>query len=281
MTRHDLRVTGATRRLDKAISLDLSRRRIKQLIEAGHVFVNGKRSRVGSRNVVEGARIVLHDVDPIQQQPIDVLFEDERIVVVNKSPGDHLNETETSPINSLSERLDAFVVHRLDRETSGVVVLAKTKNVASALSAAFAERRVQKKYVALAEGEVVEGTIDRPIATDPRRPRARRVHPSGKASKTVVTPISTVDGVTLLQAEPLTGRTHQIRVHLAHTGSPLLGDVLYGGPKSVRFGQEVRAINRVMLHSRSLVLPLMNEETRFEAPLPTDLADLADLADLM
>lgn len=253
---------------------DLAAGEAASLIARGAVFVDGKRARDGGLLVRVGARLVVHRDERAPSAapslaPLVVLFEDADLIVLDKAPGDHLNETETSARPALVERIPgSFVVHRLDRETSGVVALAKHAGAAERLSAAFRERRVEKRYLAIVEGGLADGELTDAIGMDRRRPRARRVRSDGQPAHTTVRTVGRTGGISAVEAAPHTGRTHQIRVHLAHHGAPLLGDRLYGGPMVVRVGEAVIEVPRVLLHARRLVLPGW---PAFEAPLPADL----------
>ncbi|MCK6548295.1 RluA family pseudouridine synthase [Myxococcota bacterium] len=257
------------------------------LVADGRVFVDGKRARDAATLVAEGTRLVVHvdDARPwaavsAAPPPLVVIYEDEDVVVIDKRAGELVNETETSSELSVVERLrdrDAFTVHRIDRETSGVVVLAKGRAMAEALSRCFEARETEKTYVAIVRGTVADGVIDAPIGPDRRRPRARAVVASGKPASTRVRTLGATDGLSSIEACPITGRTHQIRVHLAHAGAPIVGDVLYGGPHAVRIRGEIVTPGRVMLHARALVIPVRGARRRFEAPIPADLARFAAL----
>jgi 23S rRNA pseudouridine1911/1915/1917 synthase len=270
---------GASDRLDRLIAElvpEVSRRRAKKLIEEGAVFLDGKRCRVSSRVVQTGARIVVH-LEPAADgaKPYEILYEDERLIAVNKHAGVHVNETETSAVRSLVSHLSAMSVHRLDRDTSGVVVLAKDAEAAELLSAAFRERRAKKLYLAVTAGVPPEGMIDRPIGRDPKRPRARAVREDGKSAITRVRVLAASGDAALVAVEPHTGRTHQIRVHLSSVGAPIAGDLTYGGPPALRIGGEVVRPSRVLLHAFRLNVPLGEAVLRFEAPLPEDFRRLA------
>jgi 23S rRNA pseudouridine1911/1915/1917 synthase len=263
-----------------ALAIDLEQARA--IIASGSVFSSGKRAKRADAQLESGARIVVHlsDERTPERPPIVVLFEDEELIVIDKLPGDHVNETETSKDISIVERLrghakDLFVVHRLDKETSGVLVLAKGKASSDRLSEAFRSRAVDKRYLALVEGSIADGTISAPIAPDRRRPRARRVLRDGKPSETEVRTLSRVEGVSAIEAHPITGRTHQIRVHLSHRGAPILGDRLYGGPTAIRLGDETFSIERSLLHAARLTLPIAGGTRTFEAPVPPDMARFA------
>jgi 23S rRNA pseudouridine1911/1915/1917 synthase len=162
-------------------------------------------------------------------------------------------------------------VHRLDRETSGVVVLARTRPAAAALSAAFREGNARKTYLALCARapSPPEGRIAEPLAADPQRPGRRRVDPAGEPAATAYRTLRVgPGGEALVEAQPETGRTHQIRVHLAHLGAPLLGDARYGGPRRVL----ELAVPRVMLHALRLEVahPASGARLLLEAPVPED-----------
>jgi 23S rRNA pseudouridine1911/1915/1917 synthase len=269
-------------RLDRAIAAlvpSISRNAARALIAAGRVFVDGKRVQVASRTVRADVRIVLHlDVEPSSPRPeLRILFQDEDLLAIDKDPGQHVNETETSAELSLVEVVRAFapkavIVHRLDRGTSGVILLAKTAVAAAELSRAFREREVEKTYWAIAAGQVEDGEIDAPIGLDKRRPRARAVVASGQAAKTVVRTLSAAHGLSAIEARPITGRTHQIRVHLAHRGAPLVGDPLYGGPVVVRLQDALVRSDRVLLHARRLAITHRGRKLEIESPLPADMA---------
>ncbi len=275
-------VEGAAERLDKAIAAAIegvSRRRARGLIADGAVFVDGKRCRVASRSLSKGTRVVVHDRAEAPEAPpeIPILYEDDEIVVVDKPAGVHVNETETSPRRSLewilSER-NVLVVHRLDVDTTGALVFARTKSVAADLSRAFAEQRVAKVYFAVTEGAPSVEVVDAAIGPDRRRPRARAVNPRGKPSRTELEVVARAGEFAAVVARPQTGRTHQIRVHLAHAGTPIAGDILYGGHAAGHVGGAVVDFTRPLLHAARLTLPGPDGPRTFTAPLPADLAAL-------
>lgn len=251
------------------------------LIRSGGVFVAGKRCREPSERVEAGTRIVVHLAAPaaVEAHPPAILYEDEAIIVVDKAPGQHVNETETSAVVSLVERLEdknAYTVHRIDRETSGVVLLARSRAMADTLAREFRERRVKKTYLAIVKGSVPDQTIRAPIGKDRLRPRARAVTPDGKPAETVVRTLGRAGEVSAIEARPITGRTHQIRVHLAHQGAPIAGDLLYGGVAAVRAGGRVFTVERVMLHAMSLSIEVGGEERTFRAAIPEDMLRFQD-----
>ncbi len=174
-----------------------------------------------------------------------------------------------------------FVVHRLDRDTSGVLVFARAAEAHRELSMAFEAGQVKKQYLALVRGQMQAPLlIDAPLVAA-RRGRMRAAHAGdeAKAAQTRVRPVEVFASATLVEAEPLTGRTHQIRVHLLHAGYPLLVDPQYGQPKSASAhdlglaGDEL-VLSRTPLHARRLELPARGGEAArsIEAPMPTDLA---------
>lgn len=255
---------------------------VRALIESGGVFVAGKRCREHARMIEKGARIVVHlavlaSVD--SPPPLVVLYEDRRIIVIDKAPGQHVNETETSAVVSVVEALadkNAYTVHRIDRETSGVVLLAKSRATAEALSEEFRARRVKKIYLAIVRGRVADQTITAPIGKDRLRPRARAVVAGGKPAETALRTVGTAGEVSAIEARPVTGRTHQIRVHLSHAGAPIAGDRMYGGPSAVRIGDRVIAAERVMLHALSLTIGISGAERTFRAAIPEDMVRFQD-----
>ena len=279
MKRRDLVVPSQAglRRLARFIESSGLEVDAERLVRAGCVFVDGRRVREPEARLDPGARLVVHtQVPELGPPPIEVLFEDEDIIVLDKPAGWPVNESETSPRISMVEELQerapgAATVHRLDRDTSGVLLMARSPRARAELPGRFKDRLAYKRYLALAEGEVTAQTVDVSIGGDRRRRRARQVSAGGKSASTELRPLGSCGDVTAVQAEPFTGRTHQIRVHLAHIGAPILGDKLYGGPTAVRLGAEVLRPARVMLHAARLRLPLFAGERAFDAPIPEDM----------
>ena len=254
----------------------LPRREARRLLDAGLVFVDGRRVKVASKPVYPGQRVLLHDPEPTTESVAPViLHEDDDLLVVNKPVGFQVNESETTPRLSVWAALGGrslAMVHRLDRDTSGVLLFSKNVAATRALGEAFRERRVRKQYWAVVSGEVTSQTVDAAIGPDPKRPRARRIDPEGKSAQTRLVALGHEDGLTGLQAWPTTGRTHQIRLHVAHLGAPILGDLLYGGQAAARFRGEVVQAPRMLLHARALWVALGAQEFFFEAPPPDDFS---------
>lgn len=232
-------------RLDQAIAArhpDLSRRKARELIAADRVLVNDRPVRVASREVSDTDRITIADALP----ELSILRETADWVAIDKPSGMPTQPTRDRATRSLEELLriryrTIYLVHRIDTQTSGVVVFAKTKSAAARLSKLFASREIRKTYLAIIEGTIDEEiTIDSPI--------------DGKEALTVVRP----RGGPIVEAEILTGRMHQIRIHLASIGHPVVGDRRYGSKVSAP---------RMMLHAWTLEHA---EVGTLEAPPPAD-----------
>jgi 23S rRNA pseudouridine1911/1915/1917 synthase len=274
-------------RLDRFIASrgGISRGEARRALDVGGVFLDGRRCKVAGRAVRRGQKVVVNLEEggraASPTTPLDrarLLYADEDLAAVDKPALVPAQPTLTSDRGTLPEMVGALlgtpvtIVHRLDRETSGVTVLARTKAAAAGLSAAFREGTPEKTYLALCARPPVprEGRLDAPLGRDPARPGLRRVDPRGELAATLYRTLREGAGGALVEARPQTGRTHQIRVHLAHLGAPLLGDARYGGPRRVG---EV-AVPRVMLHAVRLEVthPVTGAALRFEAPVPEDFA---------
>ncbi|GAB4476652.1 MAG: RluA family pseudouridine synthase [Anaerolineae bacterium] len=281
-------------RLDKFLAAGLqgvSRTEIQRLIKEAQVLVNGREARPSYR--LEAGDVVCvalplrpDDVVRPQDIPLEVLYEDADLVAVNKPPGMVVHPAQGSREDTLVNAAlwrwpemaavggpdRAGVVHRLDKETSGVILLARTPAALAALQAQFKARTTTKQYLALVEGIPVSraGVIEAPIGRDPRQRKRMAVVHEGRPSVTRYDVIEVFDEHALLAVEPKTGRTHQIRVHLAWLGHPVVGDRVYG------FRRQRLKIGRMFLHAAALevVSPSTGERLRFEAPLPPDLADV-------
>jgi len=279
-------------RLDRFIAArgGVSRGLARRAIDAGGVFLDGRRCKVAGKllragyevtvNLEEGGRAPASDGALARER---LLFADEHLVAVDKPAGVPAQPTLTSDRGTLPVIVSALLgsevvlVHRLDRETSGVTVLARTKAAAAALSEAFRVGGPEKTYLALCARAPAPpaGRLEAAIGKDPRRAGLRRVAAGGDAAATRYRTLAVGEGTgtALVEARPETGRTHQLRVHLAHLGAPLLGDPKYGGPRMVG----PVSVPRVMLHARRLELahPVTGAPLAFEAPVPADLAEVA------
>ena len=241
-------------RLDQAIAArhpELSRRKARELIAAGRIFVNDRPLRVASREVSERDRITIAEELP----DLEILREMPEWVAVNKPAGMPSQPMRERKKRSLEELMRArygsiFLVHRIDTWTSGVMVFARTRSAAAELSTLFASRAVRKVYLAVVEGAIREPfTLDTPIA--------------GKEARTIVHPLRSLEGSTLIEAEILTGRTHQIRIHLQSVGHPVAGDRRYGGS---------RTAPRMLLHAWKLEHEYFGGTVT--APVPNDFPAL-------
>jgi RluA family pseudouridine synthase len=217
----------------------------------------------------------------------EVLYEDAQLLVIDKPAGQLVIPGRAGGEQSIRELLEAerrakvFVTHRLDRETSGVLVFAKTAEAHRLLSLAFEHGTVRKKYVALVRGRVAQDIVIDVALTAARKGKMRpvRAGESGKPSTTRVRVLETFDAMSLIEAEPLTGRTHQIRVHLLSVGHALVVDGQYGQPDELRSKSGEVVLKRTPLHAREIELP-KPFGLKIEAPFPPDLTRALELARL-
>lgn len=318
------KLEDAGRRLDQWLAAelapDLSRNRIKALIENGHVEINGTPAREPKRKTSPGdnAVLLLPPPEPAAPEPeaigLDILYEDDDLIVINKPPGLVVHPGAGNPAGTLVNALIHHcgsslsgiggvrrpgIVHRLDKETSGVMVVAKTDIAHRNLSTAFADHGrtgdLERAYAALVWGAPprTNGTVNAPLGrSGSDRTRRAVVGENRPDARHAVTNYSLLERygaepgkttASLLECRLETGRTHQIRVHMAHIGHPLVGDMVYGRafatkvnllPQSV--AEIVRAFPRQALHARLLAFrhPVNGELCRFEASMPADMATL-------
>jgi 23S rRNA pseudouridine1911/1915/1917 synthase len=287
LKRISLRVARADagERLDRYLAArgGITRGVARRAIDAGGVFIEGHRCKVASRKIWPDQEVVANLEESGRTAeavaPLDrarLLYADAEIAAVDKPPGIAAQATLTTDRGALPELVaqllggPALLVHRLDRETSGVTVFARTKEAAAALAEAFRRGVPEKTYLALCAKAPAppDGRTDVPLGRDPKRAGLRKVNPRGEPAATNYRTLRAGTAAALVEARPETGRTHQIRVHLAHLGAPLLGDPRYGGPRSVGGLR----IPRVMLHAARLALPhpITGAPMVFEAPPPAD-----------
>jgi 23S rRNA pseudouridine1911/1915/1917 synthase len=276
----------------------LSRSQIQRLIKAGHITA-GDRPIKTSALVTPGlaVRVVLpaaEPADPIAESlPIEILYDDADVVVINKPAGMVVHPAPGHPrgtlVNALLHHVSGLsgiggkerpgIVHRLDRGTSGVMVIAKHDRAHRDLSRQFRDRTVVKEYIALVWGRVATGqTLDQPIGRDPRdRRKMSSRAPRGRNAITTVLVVEVLGALSLVRLAIGTGRTHQIRVHLSEAGHAVVGDALYGGvrrrlPPALA---PVTRLERPFLHAAQVEFdhPADGRRLSFRAPLPDDLAD--------
>lgn len=286
-------------RLDKVVQErlpDFSRSRIEGLIKAGYVKVNGIAAIKAGQKVVELDAIAIElppPVPPIPQPediPLNVLFEDSDILILNKAPGmvvhpapGHASGTLVNALLHHCPDLAGIggvvrpgIVHRLDRDTSGLMVVAKTQPAMDGLAKAFATHKtVEKTYLALCHGRprLESGRIENMIGRHPvDRKRMAIVEKDGKLAITNYRVERVIGPISLIECRIETGRTHQIRVHMASLGCPVIGDSAYGKSALDKRLSPVPA--RQMLHAWRLLLwhPVTGEKLSFEAPVPADMA---------
>lgn len=308
-TVHELTVgPGETIRLDRFVSdhLELSRTRVQNLLSEGWITVDGRPGKK-SEAVAEGQRVRVR-VPPAQtvsmepeDLPLEIVYQDEHLVVVNKPAGmvvhpapGHRTGTMVNALlfhvrdlSGVGGRLRPGIVHRLDRDTSGLLVVAKSDAAHLALSEALKGRRIRRIYRALVWGHLRDETreIDAPIGRDPRDRKRMAVVDDGRSAVTRVRLAERWERADLLDVALKTGRTHQIRVHLSHIGHPVVGDATYGagwergmGGGNRRWAEELaRRVPRQFLHATALGFehPATGEHMRFHAELPEDLAHAA------
>jgi 23S rRNA pseudouridine1911/1915/1917 synthase len=280
----------------------LSRSQAKRLIEDGDVLVGGKTAR-GSHRLKPGETVSLRKPPPVPSEivpeeiPLDILYEDEAVLVVDKPPGMVVHPAAGNfrgtlvnvllfhcrSLSGIGGVMRPGIVHRLDKGTSGLMVVAKSDEAHRHLSEQFKNRQVSKHYTALVHGNLRldEGVIDAPVGRHPvERKRMSTASRRGKAALTRWTVLERFGAVTLMEAKIDTGRTHQIRVHLSSLGHPVVGDSVYGGSKRTvenpALRAELKRLTRQALHASrlSFLHPVTEEEMTFESPLPEDMAEV-------
>lgn len=277
----------------------VSRGAIQRLIEEGHIKVNGRPVKA-THAPKAGEQVEVHwpEARPAKAEPeeipLNLLFEDESLLVLNKPPGlvvhPAVGHEEHTLVNALLHHCQGKlsgiggvarpgIVHRLDKETSGCLVVAKTDESHLALSAQFSSRQVEKIYHAIVCGEVLRdhGDIRAAIARHPsHRKRMAVDDEAGRAARTSYRVLERLIGSTFVEAVLHTGRTHQIRVHFQHLGYPLVGDATYGQRQNTRLADLTGyTAPRQMLHAfqLSFIHPRTGQRMSFEAPQPADFLD--------
>ncbi len=271
-------------RLDVAVTAlipSLSRSSIQKLSKYGKLKVNNEPARPGHKLRLGDKLIIDYDEKENAKIPvidIPVIYEDDDVLVINKPLGllthsKGLFNPEATVATWLSNRVKtmegerAGIVHRLDRATSGVMIVAKNPEALSWLQKQFSTRKVKKTYIAVVNGEIDprEAIIDMPIQRNPQAPATFKVGANGKPSVTHYKTLESVRGYSLIELKPETGRTHQLRVHLAKLKHPIVGDILYNGEPA----------ERLYLHALNLELTLPSRERKiFNSPLPSSFKEI-------
>jgi 23S rRNA pseudouridine1911/1915/1917 synthase len=294
----------AGRRLDQALAAllpEYTRSQLQQWIEAGRVRVGGRQPR--KRDRLQGGERIEIELPPVastewlpQAIPLAIVHEDEEILVLDKPPGlvvhPGAGHREGTLLNALLAHAPALaglpragIVHRLDKDTSGLMVVAKTERARQSLVAQLAARTLTREYVAIVQGVMIAGgTIAAPIGRARTDRKRMAVTARGKAAVSHYRVLKKYRAHTLVQVRLESGRTHQIRVHMAHLGHPVVGDPVYGGRLKIPQGASdrlvmlLRSFKRQALHAVKLELvhPATGERLRYAASVPRDMAELME-----
>lgn len=282
-------------RLDKVVSnleQNMSRETIQRMIKTGKILVNGKQEKASFKTTV-GDLITLEEEIPEeielkpQEMPLDIIYEDEDMLVINKEKGIVVHPGNGNPDGTLANAVMAKckgslsgiggkirpgIVHRIDKDTSGLIIVAKNDTAHLNLSKQIQDRKVKKTYIALVRGVIKENeaTINMPIGRSSKDRKKMAITKDGKEAITHFKVLKRYNGFTLLEVKIETGRTHQIRVHLSEIGYPIVGDEVYSNGKNP-FG-----VKGQMLHAEKLELkhPRTGKDLTFEAPVPKYFEDI-------
>ncbi len=277
-----------------SVDTDITRTSAQRLIEDGNILVNGKNAKV-SYKIQENDKISVEIPKPKQIElkaqdiPIEIIYEDSDIIVVNKPKGMVVHPANGNPDGTLVNAIMAIckdslsgiggeirpgIVHRIDKDTSGLLIVAKNDNAHVKMSEQIKNHEVKKTYIALVRGvfKENEATIDMPIGRSPSDRKKMAVNKNGKNAITHIKVLKRFDKYTLLQVNIETGRTHQIRVHLSHIGYPIVGDYTYSNGKN-----EFDVIGQC-LHAQKLEFkhPITQKDMCLEAELPQYFKDILD-----
>jgi len=290
-------------RLDRALAElmpEHSRSALARLIAEGRVSLDGRKAEKSSMRVAAGQRVEIEIPPPApsgiasQDLPLTILFEDDDLVIIDKPAGvvvhpaaGHSDRTLVNALlfhvrnlSGIGGEVRPGIVHRLDKDTSGVMVIAKNDAAHRKLAAEWGTDRVRKEYLAIVYGTPKQqrATIDAPIGRDPRNRKRMSVVKSGRSAVTEYVIEQPLRHASLLRLRLRSGRTHQIRVHLKHLGHPIIGDPLYSGPQwrgipDKRIQKAIAAFPRQALHAARLTIPhpRTGEQMTFECPLPQDM----------
>jgi 23S rRNA pseudouridine1911/1915/1917 synthase len=298
--------SAAGGRLDKVLAIlfpNYSRSRLQDWIEGGQVLVNQKLAR--SKDKVHGGEVITINAELPEQttewiaQDIDlpIIYEDDDVLIINKPVGMVVHPAAGNQSNTMANALLSYLpqlaqvpraglIHRLDKETSGLLIVAKTIGAQTVLVSELQARKIHREYIAIVNGVLISGgTVDEPIGRHTKYRQRRTVSAGGKPSVTHYRIIERFKAHTLLKIILETGRTHQIRVHMSHKGYPLLGDKTYGARPIIPQGASpelielIRNYKHQALHARRLTFihPVTKKEVSFEAPIPEELESLINL----
>lgn len=287
-------------RLDKAIASrypDLSRTNIQRLIEDNKVWVNKKNQKASYKLVIDD-EIEIEEIEAQeielkpQNIPLDIIYEDNDIIVINKQKGLVVHPANGNPDGTLVNGIMAIckdslsgiggkirpgIVHRLDKDTSGLIIVAKNDKAHINLSEQIKNREVKKTYLALVRGVIKENeaSINMPIARSTKDRKKMAVSKNGKEALTHFKVLKRYNNYTYIEVKIETGRTHQIRVHMSQIGYPIVGDIVYSNGKNP-FGVEGQMLHAAKLNFKH---PITNKELNLEAPLPKYFLDVLDKLD--
>lgn len=259
---------------------DTSRSTWQKHIKAGHISVNGIPASSSKQEVTRSDQIAISipDATDFSEHTLPIIYLDDNVIVINKPIGvlTHAKGAldDEFTVAEFFRQYTTYgldtnrpgIVHRLDRDTSGIMIGARTPEAAAYLQKQFADRKVKKTYIAVLNGLLKEpkAKIDLPIDRNPASPSTFRVDPKGKHAITEYDTLAVHDSLSLVELRPLTGRTHQLRVHMQYLGTPIYGDRVYG-----------KAADRLYLHARALEITVPGGERKFfEAPLPSEFEKL-------
>lgn len=293
----DYVITDQTGRIDKVLTIlepEITRSQLKNLINDGHVTVNGQPVKPKYK-VQAGDKISLVKPEPQSLEltpeniPLDIVYEDDDMIVVNKPQGmvvhpapGHPNHTLVnallyhSPLSTINGTFRPGIVHRIDKDTSGLLMVAKNDLAHQSLAEQLRNKTNKREYLALVYGQIKEdeGTIDAPLGRNPQDRKKQAVVKDGRHAVTHFKVVKRYDNFTLVKCILETGRTHQIRVHMKYIGHPLVGDPLYGPRKVIgKNGQFLHAALLGFKHPRT------GEEMVFEAPFPENFQKMLDKLD--
>lgn len=300
MNKYIIKQNLTNTRLDKAVTIldnGISRMMVKKLLEENKILVNGKPEKasykVKENDCIEVETIEIKEI-PLKAQdiPLDILYEDDDIIVINKPKGMVVHPANGNPDGTLVNALMAIckdslsgiggeirpgIVHRLDKDTSGVIVVAKNDKAHIELSNQIKNKQMKKTYICLVRGNIPdeEATINMPIARSKKDRKKMDVDKSGKEAITHFKVLKRYNGYTYLEVNIETGRTHQIRVHLSHIGYPIVGDAVYSNGKNP-FGIKGQCLHALRLEFNH---PITGKKMNIEAKIPKYFEDVLKLLD--